>query len=196
MVVPRRNLSPDADPWGRAVDERIAALEKQLSLVSGGARVAVQQGNSTSNKVNNISVQADSLIPDPSIYNYATVAPYESPWYSIGPVLEGFTRTGRLVIMGSLLLTWSGFPSTVYLNYRAGTPANPDQFSQYGQRSRGGVLMGNPTSIPTEGTISFQSNINIPPGDFRVELGFQFRLGEDTATTIVLSTSSLIVMDI
>lgn len=207
-VFPRRNLPIEAEPWGRAHDERVIALEDGVTRL--GQSLSGQNRNSASS----IQTLADQVKDLVGRVSYNTSSADSQTWttpsgpYTWGPGLS-FTLTEPRVV--SLEFSVSGMVYTLASNATSSAVAHlkgaiflngsmiPGAQGEMGTNV--GVLPNTGRASTYSGTLTARSLVSLTAGTYTVQGGFSTRNAElngspPSGSVTVSATSPFIFVDV
>lgn len=156
-----RNLPPDSTPWGKNIERRLTALERENGLLKSQLNNSDKGLNSLSKSV----FSSTTRVTHQYDFQYFEFAP--NTWYNtfeLDPLITGSTRTGKMLVSGSI-------PLVMFNN----TPTNPA--NMVGTLGWYITVEGHELALSTqEGQIPFVPESTLVYHDVGLSLPFSFEL--------------------
>jgi|SRR5690625_394791 len=211
----QRNLPPDSTPWGKALERRLSALERENSLLKSDIKNASGGLNSLTTRLGSLRIfSANSGFSgaypsepwDPNEFHDV-----DSEWEIVGDPAIGYSSSGRLVCLGQV--DFGGgvdVDSTQYdvvnVSIAIGTSSDPFAYTAdprgytrimgpFSVYSLSGMQRG---SIPGA-SLSIIKPYEIPPGEFYVYPALRYgshAKGEITHKMVDVMSSTVTVISL
>lgn len=182
-VFPRRNLPEDAEQWGRAHDDRVVSLEKQIEAL--GQSLSGQNRNSASS-IQTLATQVKDLVGRVAYNTSSTdsqtwTTPSVTP-FTFGPTLSFTLTDSRVVSLQSIVsgtvYTLATNASTSAFAYLKGAiflngSLIPSASGEMGTNV--GILPNTGRASTYSGTLSSRALIALNAGTYTIQGGFTER---------------------
>ena len=199
---PRRDLPPDAERWGRHVDETLQdlvearersdqSISNSFRQINGTMSALAQQIASLTEVVTTLStlgtVGATSKLP----VSWSVPMGGSTGWLDNFPTVQVKTVSGRITLLGNAISEWNGYKSAVHMAYRVVNPATGEVIQNYGD---GNVSrLTNPSDTDVTQNIVLSDTLLLEPGTYHVTLAYQGLAGATVSAFGSFSQKSLIV---
>lgn len=199
---PRRDLPPDAERWGRHVDETLQdlvqarersdqSIANSFSQINGTMAALSQQITTLTEVVTTLSslgtVGASSVLP----VNWSVPIGGSTAWLDNSPSAQVKTVSGRLTLLGNTISEWNGYKSAVHLGYRVVRTETNELVYNYGDRNVSRLT--NPSDTDVTQNVVLSDTLVLDPGTYTVTLAYRAFAGASVSAFGSFYQKSLIV---
>lgn len=199
---PRRDLPPDAERWGRHVDETLQDLVQarersdqnianSFSQINSTMSALSQQITALTGVVETLSTLgtagATSVLP----VNWSAPIGGATGWLDNFPTVRVTTVSGRLTLLANAIAEWNGYKSAVHMGYKVTREPTGTIVYNYGDKNVSRLT--NPSDTDVTQNIVLSDTLLLDPGTYTVTLAYRAFSGTSVNAFGSFSQKSLIV---
>lgn len=190
MARPTSKLPPESIMWGRSVESDLDSLRRDfnrlaqdtsnLNAQSAGTMAALSKQITRMNQVLRDLTNVVATIPtmgtagdtNTNLYPWSASMGTNTGWLTANaPTITVTTISGRITILGTSSVAWSGYRSTCGLSYRLVNDETGAVIRTYGDR--GIARVANVSETEEMQTVVMTDTFRLPPGTYTITLGCQ-----------------------